>query len=364
MVKRKLKAESNKFLCDVLIIGNGSAGLRAAIEAHDCGANVVIVSKSKRGDPHTVLATGGINAALGTMDPKDNWKIHAADTLCEGQFLANYESVKTMSKNAPQAIKELIEWGARFQREPDGRLTQRFFGAHSYRRTCFYGDETGKEIIRVLMNQVHNRKIKIMDAVYITKLHDSNGEITGAIGIDVKRKRLVAFISKCVILAGGGYSHVYTVSSSRDFENYGEGVALAYDAGADLIDMEMVQFHPTGMVWPKRAVGNLATESIRGEGGILLNSKGERFMNNYNLQKMELGPRDEVARAIYNEIIHGRGTKHGAIWLEITHLPKKKILERLPRIYKQFKKLAGIDISKQKMEVGTNCSLFDGRRRS
>ncbi len=351
MANRKLKAKLNKFLCDVLIIGNGSAGLRAAIEAHDCGANVVIVSKSKRGDSHTVLATGGINAALGTLDPKDNWKIHAADTLCEGQLLADHESIKAMCKNAPQAIRELIEWGARFQREPNGRLTQRFFGAHSYRRTCFYGDETGKEIIRILMNQVHERRIKIMDGVYIPKLLDSNGEIIGAVGIDIKRKRFVAFVSKCVILAGGGYSHVYTISSSRDFENYGEGVALAYDIGADLIDMEMVQYRPTGMVWPNRAVGKLATESIRGEGGILLNSESERFMNNYNPQKMELGPRDEVARAIYNEIMSGRETKHGGVWLDITKMPKKKILERLPRMYKQFRKLAGIDISKQKMEV-------------
>jgi succinate dehydrogenase / fumarate reductase, flavoprotein subunit len=344
------KTRLKKFLCDVLVIGNGSAGLRTAIEAHDCGANVIIISKSKRGDPHTVLATGGINAALGTMDPKDNWEIHAADTLREGQFLADYQGVITMCKNAPHAIEELIEWGARFQKEPDGRLTQRFFGAHSYRRTCFHGDQTGKEIIHVLMSQVHKRRIKMIDGIYIAKLLDHT-QTKSAVGIDFKRKRIVSFISKCIVLAGGGYSSVYAVTSSRTYENYGEGVALAYEAGAELVDMEMVQFHPTGMVWPRRAAGTLATESIRGEGGILLNSKGERFMQNYNPRKIELGPRDEVARAIYSEIIQGRGTKHGGVWLDITHLPKKKIKERLPRMYKQFRNLAGVNISKQKMEV-------------
>jgi succinate dehydrogenase / fumarate reductase, flavoprotein subunit len=196
-----------------LVIGNGSAGLRTAIEAHDYGANVIIVSKSKRGDLHTPLATGGINAALGTMDPKDKWKIHAADTLREGQFLADYQGVITMCKNAPLAIKELIDWGARFQKEPDGRLTQRFFGAHSYRRICFHEDETGKEIICVLMSQVHKRRIKMIDGIYIAKLLDST-QTKSAVGIGFKRERLVSFISKCIVLAGGGYSCVYAVSSS------------------------------------------------------------------------------------------------------------------------------------------------------
>lgn len=340
-----------KYFCDALIIGGGSAGLRAAIEAHDYGADVLIVSKSKKGDPHTVLATGGINAALGSMDPEDNWKIHAADTLREGKFLADHENVMTMCRNAPRAIEELVKWGARFQKEPDGRLTQRFFGAHSYRRTCFHADETGKEIVHVLMNQVHKRKIKIIDSIFITKIFDLGNEIKCAIGIDFKGKRNVIFVARCIILAGGGYARAYALNSSRPFENYGEGVALAYEAGADLIDMEMVQFHPTGMIWPTKAVGTLATESIRGEGGILLNAKGERFMKKYIPEHWELGPRDEVARAIHNEIISGRGTRHGGVWLDITRLSKKKILTRLPKMYKQFKELEGIDISKQKMEV-------------
>src|SRR6266487_2172029 len=347
-------------LCDVLIIGGGSAGLRAAIEAHDAGAHVLIISKSRKGEPHTVLARGGINAALGTMDPEDNWMTHAADTLREGEFLADYKKVEILCKNAPNAVNELVEWGARFHREKDGRLTQRFFGAHTYRRTVFYEDWTGEEIIRVLIDQVSQRKIEIVDDVYITKLLKSGyvlekketvEEVKGAIGIDFKKKEIVIFECKSLILAAGGYTRVYAVSSSRIFENYGEGVALAYEAGADLVDMEMVQFHPTGMVWPEKALGTLATEAIRGEGGILLNSKGERYMKNYYPERMELGPRDVVARATYNEIVAGRGTEHGAVWLDVTHLSKEKILDRLPTHDEHLKTIDGTDISKEKMEV-------------
>jgi len=370
-----MKKQSN-YSSDVLIIGGGSAGLRAAIAAHDAGADVLIISRSKKGDPHTTLARGGINAALGTMDPKDSWMIHAIDTLREGEFIADYEKVEALCKNAPDAIKELVNWGARFHREKDGRLTQRFFGAHTYRRTVFYEDWTGLEIIRVLMEQVNKRKIKVIDNVYITKLlktDNSSGvvsgdkqlsstatqeegvvkeeEVIGAIGIDIENNEFVTFECKSLILAAGGYTRVYQVSSSRIFENYAEGVALAYEAGADLVDMEMVQFHPTGMVWPENAVGLLATEAIRGEGGILLNSVGERFMKNYDPERMELGPRDVVARSIYNEISSGRGTEHGGVWLDVTHLRKEVIQDRLPTMYKQFQDLDGIDISKEKMEV-------------
>jgi succinate dehydrogenase / fumarate reductase flavoprotein subunit len=348
------KKQSN-YLCDVLVIGGGSAGLRAAIAAYDAGVNVLIVSRSKIGDPHTTQARGGINAALGIMDPEDNWMIHASDTLREGEFIADYEKVEVLCKNAPDAIMELVNWGARFHREKDGRLTQRFFGAHTYRRTVFYGDWTGQEIIRVLMEQVNQRKIRMIDNVYIMKLlksdNDDDGEVNGALGADIENKELVTFEYKSLILAAGGYTRVYPVSSSRLFENYGEGVALAYEAGADLVDMEMVQFHPTGMVWPEKAVGLLATEAIRGEGGILLNSKGERFMKNYDPERMELAPRDVVARANYNEIISGRDTEHGGVWLDVTHLRNEVIQDRLPTMYKQFQELDGIDISKEKMEV-------------
>src|ERR687898_566663 len=360
MAESKKKKQSIRS-CDVLIIGSGSAGLRAAIEAHDAGARVLIISKSPKGDPHTVLARGGINAALGTMDPEDNWMVHAADTLREGVFLADYERVELLCKNGPDAVNELVNWGARFHRENDGRLTQRFFGAHTYRRTVFYGDWTGDEIIRVLLDQVSQRKIEIVDDVYITRLlksgdvsgkREAPGQIKGAFGIDLKKKEIVRFECKSLLLAAGGYTRVYAVSSSRIFENHGEGVALAYEAGADLVDMEMVQFHPTGMVWPEKAEGVLATEAIRGEGGILLNSNGERFMKTYYPERMELGPRDVVARAIYNEILAGRGTEHGGVWLDVTHLSKEKILDRLPTMYEQFKNIDGIDISKEKMEVG------------
>jgi len=349
--KIDLNEELRKVSCDILVIGGGGAGLRAAIEAHDSGADVLIISKSQKGDPHTVLATGGINGALATMDPNDNWMIHAADTLKEGCFLADYEKVMTLCKNAPEAILELVKWGARFHKEPDGRLTQRFFGAHTYRRTCFFGDQTGKEIIRVLMKQVKKRKLKFADNIFITRILKKNDQVAGALGIDFKKKGLVIFQSKCIILAGGGYSRVYSVSSSRDFENYGEGVALAYEAGAELADMEMVQFHPSGMVWPKKAIGILATEAIRGEGGMLFNVNNERFMTLYDPKRMELGPRDEVARAIYNEIALGRGTKHGGVWLDVTHLPRERILKRLPKMYQQFKELAEVDITKERMEV-------------
>ncbi|WP_458744823.1 FAD-binding protein [Candidatus Nitrosocosmicus sp. T] len=352
------------YFYDVIVIGGGSAGLRAAIEAHDNGSEVLIISKSEQGDPHTVLARGGINAALGNMDPKDNWMIHASDTLVEGEHIADYERVEILCKGAPDAIQELVNWGARFHREKDGRLTQRFFGAHTYRRTVFYEDWTGNEIIRVLMQQVIERKIAIMDNVHVTRLlvtnyMDDTGEqsnsspykVKGAIGIDVKNKQVVKFGCQSLIIASGGYTRVYSVSSSRNYEHYGEGIELAYEAGIDLVDMEMVQFHPTGMVWPEIALGTLATEAIRGEGGILLNSKNERFMEKYYPDRMELGPRDVVARAIYHEIAEGRGTIHKGVWLDVTHLSLKKILDRLPSMYKQFKDIAGIDISKEKMEV-------------
>jgi succinate dehydrogenase / fumarate reductase, flavoprotein subunit len=381
MTDHTMKKQSN-YSCDVLIIGGGSAGLRAAIEAHDAGANVLIISKSKKGDPHTTLARGGINAALGTMDPEDNWIIHAADTLREGEFLADYERVEALCRSAPDAINELVNWGARFHREKDGRLTQRFFGAHTYRRTVFYEDWTGQEIVRVLMDQVNQRKIKIIDNVYITKLllsDDVNGKILpplsslsssatatpeepvvkeeeqevvkGAFGVDIEKKEFVRFECNSLILAAGGYTRVYAVSSSRIFENYGEGIALAYEAGVDLVDMEMVQFHPTGMVWPEKAVGTLATEAIRGEGGILLNSKGERFMKNYDPERMELGPRDVVARANYNEIISGRRTERGRVWLDITHLPKEKFWIGFPQCMNNSKNLMELIYQKRKWKL-------------
>ncbi len=338
--------------CDVLIIGSGASGLRTAIEVFDSGfKNVVIVGKCRKGDAHTIEATGGINAALGTMDPEDSWLIHAADTLREGKFLADYNQVVKLCRQAPYAIFELVKWGAKFHLEKDGRLTQRFFGAHTYRRTCFHGDQTGKEIMRVLVNQTNKRKMKFYENLFIFRLLKKKNKIIGALGIDFKKGKIIVFKCKAIVLATGGYSRIYSRSSSRWYEGHGDGIKLAYDVDANLVNMEMVQFHPTGMVWPPKAQGILVTEAVRAEGGKLWNSQNERFMKNYDPQRMELGPRDLVARAIYNEIHEGRGTSHNAIFLDVTSLPKKKILDRLPKMYAQFKKLAKLDISKDKMEI-------------
>jgi succinate dehydrogenase / fumarate reductase, flavoprotein subunit len=337
---------------EVLVIGSGAAGLRAAIAAYDSGArDVTIIGKCRKGDAHTVLATGGINAALGTMDPKDNYLVHAADTAKEGWFIADPKAVITLCRSGPAAVNELVKWGARFHREKDGRLTQRFFGAHTYRRTCFFGDQTGKEIMRVLARQVKRRGIRFAGDIFVVSLLTSGKRIAGALAIDFAKGRIVVFRAKAVVIAAGGYTKIYSRSSSRGFENHGDGAALAFEMGVPLVDMEMVQFHPTGMVYPKGMVGSLVTEAVRGEGGILLNSRLERFMKRYDPVNMELGPRDFVARSIYTEIMEGRGTAHGGVWLDITMLPKSKILDRLPKMYEKFKRYDNVDISKDRMEV-------------
>ncbi|MDE1856518.1 MAG: FAD-binding protein [Candidatus Micrarchaeota archaeon] len=337
---------------DILIIGTGAAGLRAAISAYDSGArDIIALGKCKWGDAHTILATGGINAALGTMDPKDSWMLHAADTIIDGGSIADFRYVNLMCRDAPRAVMELVKWGARFHKEPDGRVTQRFFGAATYRRACFYGDQTGKEMMRVLMAQVRKRRIRTMEDVFIVSMIASGKRVAGALAIDFFKGEIILFRAKAVVLAAGGYTKVYTRSSSRSYENQGDGAALALELGVGLVDMEMVQFHPTGMIYPKQAQGILVTEAVRGEGGLLFNAKGERFMGRYYPEKMELGPRDVVARAIYMEIKKGNGTKHGGVWLDITSMPKAKILERLPKMYRQFKEYAHVDISKQRMEV-------------
>ncbi|QQG39635.1 MAG: FAD-dependent oxidoreductase [Candidatus Aenigmatarchaeota archaeon] len=334
---------------DVLVIGSGAAGLRTAIELNERGVDVLVLGKCKRGDAHTVMATGGINAALATMDTKDSWLVHVADTLKEGRFIADAREVELLCRNAPRAIKELADWGVKFHREADGRLTQRFFGAHTYRRTCFVGDETGKDIERALVKEAERRKIQILGEMYITKLLKSGGTVNGAAGFDMRTNEQFVCAAKAVVLATGGHSRLYRRSSSRIMENTGDGVTLAYEAGALLEDMEMVQFHPTGMVWPPVMEGTLVTEAVRGEGGVLTNAKGQHFMTKYD-RRGELGPRDVVARAIYNEIISGRATKHHGVWLDVTKLPKEKILERIPKVYRQFAE-AGVDVTRERMEV-------------
>jgi len=346
---RVIKIRKEK--ADVLIIGSGGAGLRAAIELKDNNVDVLVVGKCKKRDAHTVLATGGINAALGTMDTQDSWTLHAADTIKDGGYLNNPEAVKTLCKNAPYAVKELADWGVKFHKEKNGKISQRFFGAATYRRACFVGDHTGREILNVLVDQTLTRNIRLKGEIYIFSLLMSKGKVNGALGLDMRKGEIIAFNSRIVVLAAGGHSRMFGRSSSRFWENNGDGIALAYGVGAACMDMELFQFHPTGMVWPKQVAGVLVTEAIRGEGGRLTNAKGERFMKNYDPERMELSARDVVARAIYHEVKQGRGTKRGGVWLDISHKPKPYILKRLPMMYKQFKKYAHIDISKEKMEV-------------
>lgn len=337
--------------CEVLVVGSGGAGLRAAIELKDRGVDVLVVGKCKKNDAHTILATGGINAALGNMDPKDSWQLHAADTIRDGEHINDTNAVITLCKNAPRAVEELASWGCPFHREKNGKISQRFFGAATYRRACFVGDKSGKAILETLIKVANKKKIRFQSETYITSLLTSNGEVNGAIGIDIRNGKIILFSAKAVILCTGGHSRMFKRSSSRFWENNGDGISLACEVGAKFVDMEMFQFHPTGMVYPPEAEGILATEAIRGEGGILLNSKGERFMEKYDPDRMELSARDIVARANYNEIKLGNGTKHGGVWLDITSKPKSYILSRLPRMYEQFKEYAGVDISKERMEV-------------
>ncbi|MBS3144369.1 FAD-binding protein [Candidatus Woesearchaeota archaeon] len=337
---------------EVLIIGSGGAGLRCALELHDKKRDVLVVGKCEKRDAHTILATGGINAALGTMDPQDSWQLHAADTIRDGGLINNPKAVMTLCKAAPRAILELVTWGANFHREKNGNITQRFFGAATYRRACFIGDHTGREILNVLVDQVEQRKIPFLSQVYIFSLLHSSQGVYGAVGWDIRKGTFVVIQAKAVVLATGGHSRMFSRSSSRFWENTGDGIGLAYRCGAQFMDMEMFQFHPTGMVYPENAAGVLVTEAVRGEGGILLNTHGERFMRRYDPARMELSARDVVARAIYTEVQAGRGTQHGGVWLDITHKPKDYILQRLPKVYAQFQHFLGIDISKKPMEVG------------
>lgn len=335
---------------DVLVIGSGGAGLRAAIELHDRGQRVLVVGKRPKLDAHTVLAAGGINAALATMDPADTWAIHAADTLAEGRLLGDPVAVELLCQAAPAAISELERWGVPFARENDGRLSQRYFGAHRHRRTCFVGDYTGQEIIHALVREVDRRGIEVLERVYIADLLTAAGQVNGALGFRLDGGQAVEITAGAVLIAAGGHIHIYERSSSRRRENTGDGMALAFGAGAALADMELVQFHPSGMIWPSELAGTLVTEAVRGEGGRLLNQLGERFMARYDAERLELSTRDRVALANYSEIMAGRGTEHGGVWLDVSHLPAQTIAERLPRMLAQFAAV-GVDITRAPMEV-------------
>ena len=336
---------------NVLVIGSGAAGLRAAIAVHEAGSEVVVVGKRLMKDAHTVLAAGGINAALGTVDPEDSWQQYFADTLKEGYFLSDPRAVEIMAREAPRAIDELVEYGCPFARTETGELDQRFFGAHKYRRTCYAGDYTGRAMLYALADKVDSFDIPVHEDRYVSRLLVHDGRCFGAFAFDIHSGERTVYLADAVVLATGGHTRLWRRSSSRRDENTGDGMYLALEAGCRLADMELVQFHPTGMVYPEEWAGTLVTEAVRGEGGRLYNSLGERYMQRYDPERMELSARDRVALANYTEISEGRGTEHGGVHLDISHREKSYILEKLPRMYRQFLETQMLDISRERMEV-------------
>ncbi|PYK54468.1 MAG: fumarate reductase/succinate dehydrogenase flavoprotein subunit [Verrucomicrobia bacterium] len=375
-------ADYETFQHDVLVIGAGGAGLRAAIEASAAGVSVGLICKSLLGKAHTVMAEGGIAAALANVDERDNWKVHFADTMRGGQYVNQWRMAELHAKEAPDRVRELEAWGAVFDRTKDGRILQRNFGGHKYPRLAHVGDRTGLEMIRTLQDHGVHQGIDVhMERTILTLLKQS-GRVVGAFGYDRERGRFLVFRAKAIVLATGGIGRAYKITSNS-WEYTGDGHGLAYLAGAELIDMEFVQFHPTGMVWPPSVCGILVTEGVRGEGGILTNKDGRRFMfdsipENYRAQTAdneeegwrycqgdkdarrppELLTRDHIARCIVREIKEGRGSPHGGVFLDIAWIKKKipnaaeHIKKKLPSMYHQFKQLADIDITEQPMEVG------------
>ena len=375
---------------DVLVIGAGGAGLRAAIEASAAGARVGLVCKSLLGKAHTVMAEGGIAAALANVDERDNWKVHFADTMRGGQYVNQWRMAELHAKEAPDRVRELEAWGAVFDRTKDGRILQRHFGGHKYPRLAHVGDRTGLEMIRTLQDHGVHQGIDVhMEHTILSLLKDGD-RVVGAFGYERERGRFKIFGAKAVVLATGGIGRAYKITSNS-WEYTGDGHALAYEAGADLIDMEFVQFHPTGMVWPPSVMGILVTEGVRGEGGILLNKDGKRFMfesipENYQAHTAdneeegwrycqghkdarrppELLTRDHVSRCIVREIKEGRGSPHGGVYLDISWIKQKMpnaaehIKRKLPSMYHQFKQLADIDITDEPMEVGPTTHYIMG----
>jgi len=375
---------------DVLVIGAGGAGLRAAIEAASTGQKVGVVCKSLLGKAHTVMAEGGVAAALANVDDRDNWRVHFSDTMRGGQYLNNWRMAELHAKEAPDRVRELEAWGALFDRTKDGRILQRNFGGHRYPRLAHVGDRTGLEMIRTLQDHgIHTGMEVHMECTVLTLLMDS-GRIAGAFGYDREKGHFIHWPAKAVVIATGGIGRAFQITSNS-WEYTGDGHALAYRAGAELVDMEFVQFHPTGMVWPMSVRGILVTEGVRGEGGVLRNSEGKRFMFDdipdlYKAQTAdnegegwkycqgdknsrrppELLTRDHVARCINREVKAGRGSPHGGVFLDIAwikqHIPNSEehIKRKLPSMYHQFKQLAGIDITKEPMEVGPTTHYMMG----
>ena len=350
--------ESHRF--DVLVIGSGGAGLRAAVQAAVPGVSVGIIGKSLLGKAHTVMAEGGVAASFGNVDRWDGWETHFYDTMRSGHFINDYRIAEIFAHEAPERVLELEEWGAVFDRTPEGKIMQRPFGAHSFRRLAHIGDRTGMELLRTLQYKAISQDIEIFQEVTVTKLlKDSQGRMAGALAYYRATGEFVLFRAKAVVLATGGWGKLYKVTSNS-WESTGDGGALAYQAGAEMMDMEMVQFHPTGMVWPPGVRGLLVTEGVRGEGGFLYNSEGERFMLQYDPERKELSSRDVVARSIYKEVQAGRGTPHGGAWLDITHKGPEFIKRKLPGMYEQYLTLADVDITKEKFEVAPTCHYTMG----
>jgi len=375
-------ADYETFQHDVLVIGAGGAGLRGAIEASAAGVSVGLICKSLLGKAHTVMAEGGIAAALGNVDDRDNWKVHFADTMRGGQYVNQWRMAELHAKEAPDRVRELEAWGAVFDRTKDGRILQRNFGGHKYPRLAHVGDRTGLEMIRTLQDHGVHQGIEVyMEHTVLSLLKDGD-RVIGAFAYERERGRFKIFRAKAVVLATGGIGRAYKITSNS-WESTGDGLALGYEAGAELIDMEFVQFHPTGMIWPPSVMGILVTEGVRGEGGILTNNEGKRFMfdsipENYRAQTAdnaeegwrycqgdknarrppELLTRDHVARCIVREIKEGRGSPHGGVYLDIAWIKEKipnaagHIKRKLPSMFHQFKQLADIDITEQAMEVG------------
>ncbi|MDQ1715243.1 MAG: succinate dehydrogenase / fumarate reductase, flavoprotein subunit, partial [Frankiaceae bacterium] len=362
---------------DVLVIGAGGAGMRAAIEASKMGATVGLACKSLLGKAHTVMAEGGMAAAMGNVWEEDNWQVHFRDTMRGGKMLNNWRMAQLHAQEAPERVYELEDWGALFDRTEDGRILQRDFGGHKYARLAHIGDRTGLELIRTLQHHTMHRQVEVHMEVKIVRLLKEGKRVVGAIGYRREQGTFIVLNAKAVILATGGAGKIYKFTSNS-WEGTGDGHALALWAGADLIDMEFFQLHPTGMIWPPSARGLLVTEGVRGDGGVLRNSEGKRFMFDYiseffraetadteaegdrwyddhvnNRRPPELLPRDEVARAINAEFKAGRGSPHGGVFLDIaSRRSAEDIKRRLPSMYHQFKHLAGVDITSEAMEVG------------
>jgi len=392
------KSTLERYKYDVLVIGAGGAGLRAAVEARESGLRVAIICKSLFGKAHTVMAEGGAAASMGNANSNDNWQVHFRDTMRGGKFLNHFRMAELHAKESPDRIWELEMWGALFDRTKEGKISQRNFGGHEYPRLAHVGDRTGLELIRTMQQKIvalqqadkrehgdYESHIKVFAELTITEILKENGKIAGAYGYWRESGTEVLFEAPAVIIATGGVGKTFKITSNS-WEGTGDGHALALKAGANLVDMEFLQFHPTGMVWPPSVRGILVTESVRGEGGILTNTNGERFMFKYipdvfkdkyadneaeadrwyedqdnNRRPPELLPRDEVARAINSEVKAGRGTEHGGVFLDVSkRLSAEVIKKRLPSMWHQFYELAGVDITKEPMEVGPTCHYVMG----